>query len=104
MKEPNEAIRRAEEELARAATELDRQQLVAKLCEREGLAYASMTRDQLSPMLVTYQHRPIGEISTESPSPLHDWFARLYQADGSLGEPSGPHVTARAAAASLIHE
>lgn len=77
-------------------------ELTAKLCEKEGLAYASLTDDQLGPMLVTYRHRPIGELHTTSPSALHGWYARRYLEDGSLGDPTGPYGTARAAAASLI--
>lgn len=80
----------------------DRQELTAKLCEKEGLAYASLTDDQLGPMLVTHQHKPIGEIHTTSPSALKDWHARPYAADGSLGDTRGPYVNARAAAAALI--
>lgn len=95
-----DARERAEE----AVGELDRQELAAKLCEKEGLAYASLTEDRLGPMLVTYQHKPIGETHTTSPSALKDWFARPYLQDGSLGASRGPYVNARAAAASLIPE
>jgi hypothetical protein len=76
--------------------------VAAKLCEKEGLAYASLTGDQLGPMLVTYQHKPLGEVHTTSPSALHDWHARCYREDGSLGDETGPYTTARAAAASMI--
>lgn len=83
--------------------EVARQEVAAKLCKKEGLAYASLTDDQLGPMLVTYQHKPIGELHTTSPSALHDWHARPYLPDGSLGEETGASFgTARAAAASLI--
>ncbi|MCL8016874.1 hypothetical protein [Streptomyces sp. AS02] len=92
----------AEERIREAQADLDRQQLAAKLCEKEGLAYASLTGEQLGPMLVTYRHKPIGELHTTSPSALHDWHARRYLEDGSLGAPTGPYGTARAAAASLI--
>lgn len=92
----------AEERLRKAQSDLDRRQLAAKLCEKEGLAYASLTGEQLGPMLVTYQHKPIGELHTTSPSALHDWHARRYREDGSLSDPTGPYGTARAAAASLI--
>jgi hypothetical protein len=102
MSDPNESIRVAEERLEQAAAELDRQKLTAKLCEQEGLAYASLTDDRLGPMLVTYQHRPIGQVRTTSPSALKDWHARPYLPDGSLGEEQGSYVNARAAAASLI--
>jgi hypothetical protein len=98
----NEDLRAAEERFEQAGTELDRLQLTAKLCEHERLAYASLTDDQLGPMLVTYQHKPIGEVHTGSPSALKDWYAQPYQDDGSLGASSGPYVNARAAAASLI--
>lgn len=94
----SEARARADE----AVSDLKRQELVAKLCERGGLAYASLTDDQLGPMLVTYQHKPIGELHTTSPSALHDWHARRYLQNGSLSDPTGPYGTARAAAASLI--
>jgi len=85
-----------------AAAEVARQEVAVKLCKRDGLAYASLTDDQLGPMLVTYQHRPIGELHTTSPSALHDWHARPYTEDGTLGASTGPYGTARAAAASLI--
>lgn len=104
MTDPNESIRVAEERLEEAGAELDRQLLTAKLCEKEGLAYASLTDDQLGPMLVTYRHKPIGEVHTTSPSALQDWHARPYLPDGGLGEEHGPYVNARAAAASLIPE
>jgi hypothetical protein len=85
-----------------AVAQLDRAQLIVRLCEKEGLAYASLTGEQLGPMLVTYQHEPIGELHTTSPSALQDWYAQPYAEDGSLGSSSGPYGTARAAAASLI--
>ncbi|MFG2276699.1 hypothetical protein ACGFNY_43945 [Streptomyces chartreusis] len=82
---------------------MDRRQLTIELCKKEGLAFASLTEDQLGPMLVTYRHRPIGELHTTSPSALRDWHARPYLPDGRLGEDTGAsYVTARAAAASLI--
>lgn len=102
MSEPNEALRAAEDRFEQAGAELDRLQLIAKLCEHERLAYASLTDDQLGPMLVTYQHKPLGEVHTTSPSALKDWYAQPYLADGSLGADDGPYVNARAAAASLI--
>lgn len=102
MNDGSGALRSAETRLQEAVSELDRQQLTAKLCEKEGLAYASLTGDQLGPMLVTYRHEPIGEVHTTSPSGLHDWHARRYLADGSLSDPGGPYGTARAAAASMI--
>jgi hypothetical protein len=98
----HEDLSAAEERLREAEVDLDRRQLVAELCKKEGLAYASLTDDQLGPMLVTYQHQPIGELHTTSPSALRDWHAQAYRSDGSLGESSGPYVTARAAAAALI--
>jgi len=85
-----------------ALAEVDRQELVAALCKQDRLAYASLTESQLGPMLVTYRHKPIGELHTTSPSALHDWHARRYLEDGSLSDPTGPYGTARAAAASLI--
>lgn len=102
MSNTGEGLAGAEERLRAAYTEIDIQQLTAKLCEKEGLAYASLTDSQLGPMLVTYQHRPIGELHTTSPSALHDWYASRYLADGGLSDPTGPYGTARAAAASLI--
>jgi hypothetical protein len=102
MSDPNEAIRAAEERLEEAGAELDRHLLMAKLCEHSRLAYASLTDDQLGPMLVTYQHKPIGEVHTTSPSALRDWHAQAYLPDGTLGDSHGPYVNARAAAASLI--
>lgn len=87
-----------------AVAQLDRAQIVAKLCEHDRLAYASLTDDQLGPMLVTYRHEPIGELHTTSPSALQDWYAQPYTEDGSLGKNRGPFGTARAAAASLIPE
>lgn len=95
-------LNKAREEAWTALAEVARQEVAAKLCEKEGLAYASLTDDQLGPMLVTYQHKPIGELHTTSPSALHDWHARRYLEDGSLSDPTGPYGTARAAAASLI--
>ena len=95
-------LNQAREEASTALAEVDRQELAAELCKKEGLAYASLTEDQLGPMLVTYQHKPIGELHTTSPSALHDWHARRYLEDGSLSAPSGPYTTARAAAASMI--
>lgn len=95
-------LNKAREEAATALAEVDRQELVAELCKQEGLAYASLTEDRLGPMLVTYQHKPIGELHTTSPSALHDWHARRYLEDGSLSDPTGPYGTARAAAASLL--
>lgn len=95
-------LNQAREEADTALAEVARQELAAKLCKREGLAYASLTESQLGPMLVTYQHEPIGELHTTSPSALHDWHARRYLEDGSLSDPTGPYGTARAAAASLI--
>lgn len=103
MTDQNDDLAAAEERLRKAEADLDRRQLVAKLCEKDGLAFASLTDDQLGPMLVTYQHKPIGELHTTSPSALHDWHARPYLPDGSLGEETGASFgTARAAAASLI--
>lgn len=102
MSELDDELRDARERLAEASAEIDRRELTAKLCEQKGLAYASLTDNQLGPMLVTYQHKPIGELHTTSPSALHDWHARRYLEDGSLSDPSGPYGTARAAAASLI--
>lgn len=95
-------LNQAREEASTALAEVDRQELAAKLCEKEGLAYASLTEDRLGPMLVTYQHKPIGELHTTSPSAFQNWHARRYQEDGSLGEETGPYTTARAAAASMI--
>jgi len=94
----------ARERVAVASAEVIRQELAAELCKKEGLAYASLTDDQLGPMLVTYRHKPIGELHTTSPSALQDWYAQPYTEDGSLGESKGPYGTARAAAASLIRE
>ncbi|MFD6725750.1 hypothetical protein ACWHA6_37790 [Streptomyces anthocyanicus] len=94
----------ARETLAQAVTEIDRQELLAKLCEQGRLAYASLTDDNLGPMLVTYRHRPVGEVYTESPSGLRDWYAQPYGEHGGLGPKRGPFVTARAAAASLIKD
>jgi hypothetical protein len=88
--------------IAAASAEVDRQELVEALCRKEGLAYASLTDDQLGPMLVTYQHKPLGEVHTTSPSALRDWHAQAYLTDGTLGDSHGPYVNARAAAASLI--
>jgi hypothetical protein len=102
MSEPSEALYTVEERLEQAAAELHRQQVTAKLCEHERLAYASLTEDQLGPMLVTYQHKPLGEVHTTSSSALQDWYAQPYLPDGSLGDSSGPYMNARAAAASLI--
>lgn len=87
---------------AAAAAEVDRMEVTAKLCEHDRLAFASLTGDQLGPMLVTYQHKPIGELHTTSPSGLHDWYAQPYTEGGFLGASVGPFGTARAAAASLI--
>lgn len=95
-------LARARDQMAKSAREVDRQELAAKLCEKEGLAYASLTEDQLGPMLVTYQHKPLGEVHTTSPSALQGWHARRYRKDGTLGEETGPYTTARAAAASMI--
>jgi len=92
----------AREQASALLAEVDRHELTAELCEKEGLAYASLTDNQLGPMLVTYRHKPIGELHTTSPSALHDWHARRYLEDGSLSDPTGPYGTARAAAASLI--
>lgn len=92
----------AREEASTALADVHRQEVAAELCKREGLAYASLTEDQLGPMLVTYQHKPIGELHTTSPSALHDWHARRYLEDGSLSDSTGPYGTARAAAASLL--
>jgi hypothetical protein len=102
MSEPDEDLRAAEERFEQAGADVDRLQVTAKLCEHERLAYASLTDDQLGPMLVTYQHKPIGEVHTTSPSALRDWYARPYLDDGSLGVDAGPFTTAREAAASLI--
>lgn len=85
-----------------AVAQLDRAMVTAELCKKENLAYASLTDSRLGPMLVTYQHKPIGELHTTSPSALQDWYAQPYTEDGSLGENQGPFGTARAAAASLI--
>lgn len=95
-------LNQAREQASAALAEVDRQELVAELCKKEGLMFASLTEDRLGPMLVTYQHKPIGELHTTSPSAFHDWHARRYLADGSLSDPTGPYGTARAAAASLI--
>jgi hypothetical protein len=97
-----ERLSEARARAAVAAADLDRQELVAKLCEKGGLAYASLTDDRLGPMIVTYQHKPIGEVHTTSPSALHEWHAQAYLPDGTLGDIHGPYVNARAAAASLI--
>ncbi|MGE5594706.1 MAG: hypothetical protein ACM3UP_02130 [Methanocella sp.] len=98
----HDEITAAEDRVREAEVALHRQEVVTSLCKKEGLAYASLTDDQLGPMLVTYQHKPIGELHTTSPSALHDWHARRYLEDGSLSDPTGPYGTARAAAASLI--
>lgn len=98
-------LNQAREEASTALAEVARQEVAAKLCEKEGLAYASLTEDRLGPMLVTYRHKPIGELHTTSPSALHDWHARPYLPDGTLGESTGKsYGTARAAAASLIRQ
>lgn len=97
-------LNQAREQASAALAEIDRQELTAALCKKEGLAFASLTEDRLGPMLVTYQHQPIGELHTTSPSAFHDWHARRYLEDGSLSDPTGPYGTARAAAASLIPE
>jgi hypothetical protein len=97
-----EAMSEARARVVAASAELDRQELMESLCKKEGLAYASLTEDRVGPMLVTYRHKPIGELHTTSPSALHDWHARRYLEDGSLSDPTGPYGTARAAAASLI--
>jgi hypothetical protein len=97
-----EQLVEARERAAEASEEVDRQELAASLCEKEGLAYASLTDDRLGPMLVTYRHKPIGEVHTTSPSALRDWYARPYLGEGRLGESHGPFVNARAAAAALI--
>lgn len=102
MSEQDEELRAAEERVASAVAEVDRLEITAKLCEKAGLAYASLTEDQLGPMLVTYQHKPLGQLHTTSPSALHDWHARRYLRDGSLSDPTGPYGTARAAAASML--
>jgi hypothetical protein len=96
------ALSEAHARVAAASAELDRQELMEALCRKEGLAYASLTNDQLGPMLVTYQHKPLGEVHTTSPSALHDWHAQAYLPDGTLGDSHGPYLNARAAAASLI--
>ena len=95
-------LKQARETASAALAEVDRQELVAELCKKENLAYASLTEDQLGPMLVTYQHQPLGEVHTTSPSALKDWYARPYLPDGKLGASGGPYVNARAAAASMI--
>jgi len=96
-------LSRTREAAATAQAEVHRQEVAARLCKHERLAYASLTDDQLGPMLVTYRHKPIGELHTTSPSALHDWHARPYLPDGSLGEDTGKtYGTARAAAASLL--
>jgi|tagenome__1003787_1003787.scaffolds.fasta_scaffold20563810_2 hypothetical protein len=97
-----ERLSEARARIGAAADDLNRQEVAAKLCRKEGLAYASLTDDQLGPMLVTYRHKPIGEMHTTSPSALQDWYAQPYAEDGSLGGSTGPYGTARAAAASLI--
>ena len=102
MTDQNDDLLAAEERLREAEADLDRKRLLLELCKHEGLMFASLTEDRLGPMLVTYQHKPIGELHTTSPSAFHDWHARRYMEDGSLGESTGPYGTARAAAASLI--
>jgi hypothetical protein len=102
MSDQSADLRAVEEQLKQAEATLDLHRLTAKLCEKEGLAYASITGHQLGPMLVTYQHKPIGEIHTTSPSALRDWYAQSYRDNGTLGDSNGPYVNARAAAASLI--
>jgi hypothetical protein len=97
-----ERLSEAHARVAAASAEAHRQEVAEELCQRDGLAYASLTDDQLGPMLVTYRNKPIGELHTTSPSALHDWHAQPYAEDGSLGESTGPYGTARAAAASLI--
>ncbi len=92
----------AQSKAAEAVGELDRVELVATLCEQDALFMASLTHDRLGPMLVTYQRKPLGEVHTESPGGFQDWYARLYEEDGSLSASDGPYVTARAAAASMI--
>lgn len=102
MTGPHDGLSAAEERLRAAEADVDRMRLVAELCKKEGLAYASLTEDRLGPMLVTYQHKPIGEVYTTSPSALRDWHAQAYLPDGTLGDSHGPYVNARAAAASLL--
>ena len=97
-----ERLSQAQADSAAALSELDRQELAAKLCEQERLMVASRSEDTLGPLLVTYQHKPLGEVHTTSPSAFKDWYAQPYQEDGSLGADRGPFTTARAAAASLI--
>lgn len=97
-----ERLSEAHARVAAASAEVHRQEVAEALCRNEGLAYASLTEDQLGPMLVTYRHKPLGQVHTTSPSALRDWHAQAYLPDGTLGKSNGPYVNARAAAASLI--
>lgn len=81
-----------------------RQAAAERLRRMPGLAYASMTDDPLGPMLVTYQGEPVGEIHKSAPGAVQNWHAQAYNADGELGQVTGPFLTARLAADSLIRE
>lgn len=101
MNRPPIDLTAAEQAAEEAAAELDRQQLIAHLCSKPGLVYASLGAHNTGPYLVANQGEIVGEVHTETGAPLLNWYATRYGADGEAVR-SGPFVTIRAAAASMI--
>ncbi|MEU0836060.1 hypothetical protein [Streptomyces sp. NPDC005969] len=88
-------------ELDRAAQAVHREEVLATLKAKSGLAYASLGEsDQLGPFLVSFNGQLIGQVRSGSDADvaLRNWFA----CPTGDADPEGPFVTIRAAAASMI--
>lgn len=82
-----------------AATTLRREEIAAELADMPGLAYRSIGDHNAGPFLVANDGALIGEVFSEQGTVVHGWYAKKY---GTESEPTGPHNTIRAAAASLL--
>ncbi|MFB7222440.1 hypothetical protein [Streptomyces sp. NPDC056227] len=91
----------AQLELDRAVKAVRREEVIATLKSKPGLAYACADEsDQLGPFLVSFNGQLIGQVRSgaDADIALHNWFAW----PAGDGDPEGPFVTIRAAAASMI--
>lgn len=101
MSEQSEALSAAQVAYGEAAEALRREQTLASLRSKPGLAYASIGDGHLGPFLVSNDGDLIGEVRSDQGTGLQGWYAVLYDGDAE-SEPSGPFGTIRAAAASMI--
>lgn len=91
----------AQLELDRAVEAVRREEVIATLKSKPGLAYACADEsEQLGPFLVSFNGQIIGQVrsGTDADVALHNWYA--CPSGGAV--PEGPFVTIRAAAASMI--